>query len=103
MRTKHAKNSQFGWRHHRAGEYVLKRLLLLPHFEAGSDFHLSTMTTTTALAAPASPEPVIDLRKIPDWLLTHPELRKRGIILHKPLQPVSTPQATPKYSLESPR
>ena len=27
--------------------------------------------------------------KIPDWLLTHPELHKRGIVLHKPLQPVN--------------
>ncbi len=54
-----------------------------------------TLAITTALA-PGSEPGVMDLRKIPDWLLIHPELRKRGIILHKPLQPVSTP--APKYS-----
>ncbi|KAM5541277.1 hypothetical protein V8D89_005206 [Ganoderma adspersum] len=29
----------------------------------------------------------MSMLKIPDWLLTHPELRKRGIVVHKPLQP----------------
>ncbi|TBU55757.1 hypothetical protein BD310DRAFT_669407 [Dichomitus squalens] len=31
--------------------------------------------------------PIPDMRKIPDWLLNHPELHKRGVVLHKSLQP----------------
>ena len=45
---------------------------------------------------PSQPPPALsssDIKmsmfKIPDWLLTHPELRKRGIVVHKPLQPVN--------------
>ena len=36
---------------------------------------------------PPTDTDVPDMRKIPDWLLNHPELRKRGIILYKPIQP----------------
>ena len=36
---------------------------------------------------PPTDTDVPDMRKIPDWLLNHPELRKRGIILYKPVQP----------------
>ena len=71
-----------------------KRLLLFAHVRKGllgTEFVLnvnaSTMATTTGTA---SPKPFMDLSKIPDWLVTHPELLKRGITLYKPLQPVST-------------
>ncbi|PIL34808.1 hypothetical protein GSI_02595 [Ganoderma sinense ZZ0214-1] len=51
------------------------------------------MATTAASGAepvPASvvtPKPVASMAKIPDWLLTHPELHKRGIVVHRPVQP----------------
>ncbi|PIL34785.1 hypothetical protein GSI_02572 [Ganoderma sinense ZZ0214-1] len=49
------------------------------------------MTTMTAPASPASSssdlEPEMDITKIPDWLLTHPGLHKRGIVVHEALQP----------------
>ncbi|KAM5541271.1 hypothetical protein V8D89_005200 [Ganoderma adspersum] len=41
---------------------------------------------------PAPTTPISDFSKVPDWLLTHPELLKRGIALHKPLQPLSVYQ-----------
>ena len=48
------------------------------------------MADPASSAARASPEPAMSMSKIPDWLLTHPELLKRGIVVHEPLQPVST-------------
>ena len=42
-------------------------------------------------ASEHEPEPELIMSKIPDWLLTHPELLKRGITVNWPLQPVSTP------------
>ncbi|PIL34767.1 hypothetical protein GSI_02554 [Ganoderma sinense ZZ0214-1] len=36
---------------------------------------------------PAPPRREPTMSKIPDWLLTHPELHKRGITVHSPLQP----------------
>ncbi|PIL34804.1 hypothetical protein GSI_02591 [Ganoderma sinense ZZ0214-1] len=48
---------------------------------------MATTTDTAAPSAPSSPEPVVSMEKIPDWLVTHPELRKRGITLRRPLQP----------------
>ncbi|PIL34783.1 hypothetical protein GSI_02570 [Ganoderma sinense ZZ0214-1] len=39
------------------------------------------------LNAPALPTPKATISKVPDWLLTHPELHKRGITLRSPLQP----------------
>ena len=66
---------------------------------ASSRVHLSTMTTTTVPVGPPSPvdpEPIMSMAKIPDWLLTHPELIKRGIVVREPLQPVSL--STPEFT-----
>ncbi|KAM5541247.1 hypothetical protein V8D89_005176 [Ganoderma adspersum] len=56
------------------------------------------MTTTTISADPADPadpEPVVSTAKIPDWLLTHPELLKRGIVIREPLwQPLTSENFT---------
>nr|VWO95311.1 N/A [Ganoderma boninense] len=41
----------------------------------------------TVPSMPPSPEPFISMAMIPNWLITHPELRKRGIMLERPLQP----------------
>ena len=61
-----------------------------PYFPPPPPFPLTSIPLS--LSDPSSPDlkPAIDMSKIPDWLLTHPELRKRGITLHTPLQPVST-------------
>ncbi|PIL34802.1 hypothetical protein GSI_02589 [Ganoderma sinense ZZ0214-1] len=48
---------------------------------------MATASDPAAPATPASPQPVVSMERIPDWLITHPELRKRGITLHRPLQP----------------
>ena len=42
-------------------------------------------------------EPTNYMSTIPDWLLTHPELRKRGLSVHTPLQPVSRTLAAYTY------
>ena len=42
----------------------------------------------TAPPYPRTPDGLPDMRRIPDWLLNHPELAKRGIVLQKPIQPV---------------
>ena len=36
---------------------------------------------------PSSRSPVPDFGKVPEWLLSHPELQKRGIVLHRLLYP----------------
>nr|VWO94728.1 Lmo1883 protein [Ganoderma boninense] len=46
----------------------------------------STSEPTVPSTSP-SPEPFISMVTIPKWLITHPELRKRGITLERPLQP----------------
>nr|VWO99428.1 Tyrosine-protein phosphatase YVH1 [Ganoderma boninense] len=56
---------------------------------------MADTTDSASLCAPAVPaslEQGMDMGKIPDWLLTHPELRKRQIIVHEPLQPFTVYQ-----------
>nr|VWO99431.1 Uncharacterized protein [Ganoderma boninense] len=48
---------------------------------------MATPTHPATLSTPPSPTPSIDMEAIPDWLVTHPELRKREITLYRPLQP----------------
>ncbi|PIL34816.1 hypothetical protein GSI_02603 [Ganoderma sinense ZZ0214-1] len=50
----------------------------------------------------SSPEPVMSMAKIPDWLLTHPELRKRGLVVHEPsLQPTEWCSEGPVYVVKA--
>ncbi|KAM5541293.1 hypothetical protein V8D89_005222 [Ganoderma adspersum] len=59
-----------------------------PVFPPPPPFPLTSIPFSLSdLSSDSDTRPTIDMSKIPDWLLTHPELRKRGITLHTPLQP----------------
>ncbi|PIL34796.1 hypothetical protein GSI_02583 [Ganoderma sinense ZZ0214-1] len=58
---------------------------------------MATTTEPATLSGPAAHaslehEHDMDMGKVPDWLLTHPELRKRRIVVHEPLQPFTVYQ-----------